>query len=98
MVSSFKYCLHWNNCLAAFPLSYPHSNIQVHVSLTIPFHLKNGRMWCAVSVSTTNPSARLPLLTGCPTKRSGVSFVLLATTEQDRRLFPSLPVPGAVAV
>lgn len=44
-----------------------------------------------MSVSTTNPFARLPLITACPTRQLDVSFVLRATTEQDRSLFPSPP-------
>jgi hypothetical protein len=49
-------------------------------------------MWYAVSLSTTHPCARGPLLTACPTKPSDASFVLLATIEQDKPpLFP-LPV------
>jgi hypothetical protein len=40
----------------------------------------------------------LPPSTACPTKPLDVSFVLLAISEQDRRLFLSLPVPGAVPV
>jgi hypothetical protein len=78
--------------LAVFPRSSPHSSIQVHVSLTMPFHLKHGRTWCAVSVSTTNPCARWPPITVCPTRRSGVFFVLLARKEQDKPLSSPLPV------
>ena len=56
-------------------------------------HRKNGRTWCAVSLNTTNPCAGLPLSTACPTKPSDGSFVLLATTEQDKPLtFPPPPV------
>ena len=95
--SSCKDCSHWNNCLAVFLLSSPHNNMRVHVSLTIVSHRKHGQMWYAASVNTTNPCARLPLSTACPTKLSDVSFVLLATTEQDNPLSSPLPVPGAVS-
>src|SRR3984893_18802986 len=46
----------------------------------------------AASLNTTNPCARLPLSTACPTKPSDGSFVLLATTEQDKPLSSPLPV------
>src|SRR5215471_19319732 len=39
-----------------------------------------------------NPCAGLPLITACPTKPSDVSFVLLATTEQDKLLSSLLRV------
>ena len=89
MVSSCKDCLHWNNCLAVFLLSSPHNSIQAHVSLNTASPVKNGRMLSAVSLKTMNPCAKLPLITACPTKRSDASFVLLATTKQDRGLLPS---------
>jgi hypothetical protein len=87
--SSITDCLHSSKCLAVFLPSSPHNSIRVHVSLTMASHWKNGRTWSAVSLNTTNPCARLPLITACPTKPSDVSFVLLATTEQDNPLsFP----------
>ena len=55
-------------------------------------HRKNGQTWYAASLKTTNPCARLPLSTACPTKPLDVSFVLLATTEQDKPLSSPLPV------
>src|SRR5690348_9153556 len=77
-------CLHWNTCLAVFLTSSPHSSLRVHVSRTQASHRKNGRTWYAVSWNSTNPCARLPVITACPTKPSDGSFVLLATTEQDK--------------
>jgi len=55
-------------------------------------HLKNGRTWCAVSVSTTNLSAKLPLITACPTRQSGVFCVLLTREEQDKPFLFPLPI------
>ncbi len=73
------------------PLSYPHSSIQAHVILNMASHLKNGRMWCVVSLRTMNPFARLPLIMACPARQSGVFSVLLARKEQDKPFsFPCL--------
>ena len=72
--------------MAVFLLSSPHNGMRVHVSLTMAFHLKNGPTWYAVSWNTTNPYARLLLITACPTKPSDASFVLLAPTKQDKPL------------
>ncbi len=62
--------------MAIFLPSSPHNSMRVHVSLAMASPLKNGRMWSAVSLKTTNPCAKLPLITACPTKRSDASFVL----------------------
>ena len=84
--SSCKDCLRWNTCSAVFLPSFPHNGMRVHVSLTMASHRKNGPTWYAVSLNSTNPYARLPLITACPTKPSDGSFVLFATTEQDKPL------------
>jgi len=89
--SSCKGCLRWNNCLAVFLLSSPHSSMRVHVSRTMASHRKHGRTSYGVSLNTTNPCARWPLLTACPTKPSDASFVRLASTEQDKPLSLHLP-------
>ena len=57
----------------------------------MPSHLKNGQMWCAVSLRTTNLFARLPPGMAYPERQSGVFFALLVRKEQDKPLIP-LPV------
>ena len=92
MGSSCKDCSRWNNCLAAFLPCSPHTSTRVHKSLTIASHSKNDQTLCAVSLSTTTPCARWSLITVCPMKSLDGSFVLLATTEQDKPLSSPLPV------
>lgn len=92
MVSSSIDCLRWNNCLAVFLPSSPHNSMRVLVSLSMASQRKNGPTWYAVSLNTTNPCARLPLITACPMKPSDGSFELLANTEQDKLLSSLLPV------
>jgi hypothetical protein len=72
--------------LAVFLPSSSLNSMQVHVSLTMASHRKNGPTWCAASLNTTNPFAGLPLITACPTKPSDASFVLLVTTQLDKPL------------
>ena len=84
--SSCKDCMRWNTCLAVSLPSSPHNSMRVHVSLTMASHRKNGPTWYAVSWNTTNPCTRLRLSMACLTKPSDGSYVLLATTEQDKLL------------
>jgi hypothetical protein len=82
--SSITDCLHSSNCLALSPRSSPHKSIQVHMSLSMESQRKNGQTWCAVSVSSTNPFARLPLSMVSPMRQSGAFFVVMARKEQDK--------------
>jgi len=45
-----------------------------------------------VSVSITNPSARLPLIMASPMRQSGAFFVILTRKERDKLLSSPLPV------
>src|SRR5256885_14732618 len=95
MASSIKDSLHSSTCLAVFPRSFPHSSARVHVSLIMASQRKNGLTWCAVSVNTTTPCARWPLITACPPRQSGVCCELLTRKERDESQQGSLFAPPA---
>ena len=96
MASSISVFLPSSKSWVAFPRSFPHNSIQGHMSLTMAFQQKNGQTWCAVSVSSTNPFAGLPLSMACRARQSGVFFVLLAKKAQDKLL--SFPYPSLSAL